>query len=437
MEKLVRILRGRTRLSFVSKIDCFFIVFSALCYHCSKSLCLDHLTEHSQLLDALTRSVLEENFKILTNLSTRLQSLVISANVSKEPFVKIEQWRTEAHRQIDEIVEKKCEEINEKINEYRTVFDTMKNEQLMKINRYKQKIAELFRQTQIGNKDLSSLKKSVEKMKTNLNNFDKHAVEVLPYRSTNYSIHIRLKLNDWKPSISQTSSSSSSMLSSIIQQFEFKIKFVRLSGLVSTHYVLVSVHGTIKDLIELFIQTISFKRNYVLPTEVCQSRVRRRFNYDIQLKTIFNQINELVLYETPFELNDSLFQQRCLILCSFQDGLPWDIQFSLPILLHLPRFQCKGQDLIQVLDRTIQSYFPLFNTNNESGQYELKILSDDQQISSPIILNQWAQQVIDDHLLMADNATLIVSFIQNFQSDRLTRLDGVFKVTDKRRKSRK
>jgi hypothetical protein len=418
------------------------IICSALCYHCSRNLCLDHLTEHAQLIDALTRSILEENFKILTNLSSRLQSLTISSNILNEPFLKIEQWRIEAYHQIDEIVEKKFEEIRVKIDEYRVIFDTRKNEQLAKIVRYKQKIAELFRETQVANKDLSNLKKSIEKMQNDLKIFDQHSIEVLSNRSF---IHIRMKLNDSKPSSSPTSSSSSS-LSSIIQQFEFRLKFVRLSGFVTSHYVLVQVNGTIGDLIDQFIQTqdnsIKQKRDHFLATEVCQYRVRQRFNNDIQLKTIFNKINELVLYETPFQLNTIYLQKYCLILCRFQNGLPWDIQFGLPILLHVPRFQCQGRDVIDALNQTLETCFPLIIAKNNT-HYEVKIVSDDDQMSTPTILNEWADKVIDDHLLMADNATLIVNLVHNGlsvtdeQTTHLARLDGILKTSEKRRKSRK
>ncbi len=224
------------------------------------------------------------------------------------------------------------------------------------------------------------------------------------------------------------------------------MKFVRLSGFVTSHYVLVQVNGTIGDLIDQFIQTqdnsIKQKRDHFLATEVCQYRVRQRFNNDIQLKTIFNKINELVLYETPFQLNTIYLQKYCLILCRFQNGLPWDIQFGLPILLHVPRFQCQGRDVIDALNQTLETCFPLIIAKNNT-HYEVKIVSDDDQMSTPTILNEWADKVIDDHLLMADNATLIVNLVHNGlsvtdeQTTHLARLDGILKTSEKRRKSRK
>jgi hypothetical protein len=73
----------------------------------------------------------------------------------------------------------------------------------------------------------------------------------------------------------------------------------------------------------------------------------------------------------------------------------------------------------------------------------VRIVSDDDQMSTPTILNEWADQVIDDHLLMADNATLIVNLVNNDlavtdeQTTHLARLDGILKTSEKRRKSRK
>jgi hypothetical protein len=126
----------------------FIIISRALCYHCSRDLCIDHLTQHAQSIDAVTRSCLDEYFRTLTNLSSRLQSLTISSNILNKPYLKVEEWRIDAYHQIDEIVEKKFEEIRSKINEYRQVFDTIRNEQLEKIVRYKQKIDELCRKSQ-------------------------------------------------------------------------------------------------------------------------------------------------------------------------------------------------------------------------------------------------------------------------------------------------
>jgi hypothetical protein len=420
----------------------FIIISRALCYHCSRDLCIDHLTQHAQSIDAVTRSCLDEYFRTLTNLSSRLQSLTISSNILNKPYLKVEEWRIDAYHQIDEIVEKKFEEIRSKIDEYRQVFDTIRNEQLEKIVRYKQKIDELCRKSQVANKDLLSLRKSVEQVQKNFDIFDKHSIDVISNRPLTHSINIRMQLGDWKP-INQSTSSSSSSISSIIRQLEFRLKYVRLSGIITCHHLLIEVNGTIGDLIDQFItqcdktMIINQKRNYYLATEVCQHRVRQRFTNDIQLKSIFNKIDELVLYETPFELKSVNLQQYCLILCRFQDGLPWDIKFGLPILLNVPRFQCRGRDLIDALDKTLKNCFPSIITNNNI-HYEVKLVSDDHQISTARILNELADETIDDHLLEADNATLVVNLVNNAEpTTHLSRLDGTVKSSDKRRKSRK
>ena len=406
-------------------------ISSALCFHCSRNLCLDHLTEHAQLVDALTRSILEENFRVLNDLSTRFSSLMIATKILKEPFVKLEQWRVEAYQQIDQIVQKKNEEIRTKIEEYRLIFEKRKKEQLEKIVRYKQKISELFRQSQVANRDLSTLKKSIEKLQKDLDKFDQHSIDLVSNPSLMHSIHIQLKLDPWKFSSSSSSSSTSSSLSSVIHQLEFQLKFIRRTGFVTSHYVLVPINGTMADLMEQFMRNEGIKEN-VLATEVCQYRVRRRLNNTIELRTIFNQISELVLYETPVE-----FQEYCWIFCQFENGLPWDILFRLPILLQVPRCQCRGLDIINVLNQTLKNSFPLLIENIDI-HYEVKIRSDDDQISLPVNLNQWADEVIDEHLLMAENATLIVNVVyQNEQTKHLARLDGIRKNSEKRRKSRK
>lgn len=414
-------------------------ISSALCFHCSRNLCLDHLTEHAQLVDALTRSILEENFRVLDDLSMRWNALIISSKIVKEPFEKLEQWRVEAYQQIDQIVQKKNEEIRTKIEEYQVLFDRRKKEQMEKIVRYKQKISELFRQTQVANRDLSNLKKSIDKLQKNLQKFDEHSIDLVSNPSLMHSIHIQLKFDPWKSS-SSSSSSTSSSLSSVIHQLEFRVKFIRRTGFVTSHYVLVPINGLIRDLIEQFTRNEGIKEN-LLSTEVCQSRVRRRLNDGISLRTIFNQISELVLYETTSNEND--LQEFCSIFCQFEQGLPWDILFRLPILLYVPRCHCRGIDIINALNQTLNNSFPLLLTENIDIHYEVKILSDDDQSSLPIDLNQWAEEVIDEHLLMAENATLIVNVVYGNQSNMdqqrkdFARLDGIPKNSEKRRKSRK
>ena len=276
--------------------------------------------------------------------------MTISSNILQQPFLNIEQCRLDAYRQIDELIQSKIQEICIQIDEYHQIFDIMRNEKLETIVQQKQKIIDLSHKTQVTNKEMINLRKSIEHMKNDSNIFDKHSIEIISNHSLIYPISIRMQLNDCV--LSTSSSSSSSSPSSILHQLEFRLKYVRLSGIVTCHYVLVDVSGTIENLIDQFIMTQDkiilekTKRSHVLATEVCQYRVRRRFTNDIQLKTIFNQLDELVLYETPFELNNVNLQQHCLILCQFQDGLPWNLQFALPILLSVPRFQCCGRDLI-------------------------------------------------------------------------------------------
>lgn len=125
--------------------------------------------------------------------------------------------------------------------------------------------------------------------------------------------------------------------SSLIRQFEFQIKSVRVTGLVTSHDILVQVNGMIGDLIEQFLaqqDSISLdhaQQDYFLATEVHQHRIRRQhFTADFPLKSTFNRI------ETPFELNVSNLQESCLILSRFQGGLPWEMKFGLPFLLHVP-----------------------------------------------------------------------------------------------------
>ncbi|CAF1359802.1 unnamed protein product [Adineta ricciae] len=416
-----------------------------ICLHCSRNVCLDHSIEHQQLMNAYNRLVLNDCSEILTNLSTRFQASTIPEAIRETPIDKLQQWRTEAHRQVDEIFERKYCEIQSKIDEYQQIFDTIRNEKLEKINRYKQKIADLYRRSQITNKDISNIRGSIERIQDNLQIFDQHSIDILVNSPVTCSINIRMNVNNWKPSDHSSISSTSSSTSSIIRQLEFCLKYVSLSGVVSSHYILAHVNGTIADLIDQFILTqdktslANPRREFFLATEVSQDRLRRRFTNDTQLIKIFNTIDELVLYETPFELNMNNLQKYCLILCTFQDGLPWEMKLGLPILLKVPHLHCQGKDVIDELDKTLKKCFP-FTMNQNQMSYAVKIASDNYQTGTTIILQEFADEFIDGYLSMADNATLIVSLTfderttMKNQSTHLARLDGIVKDSERRRR---
>lgn len=398
--------------------------------------------QHAQLLDALTRTRLDEYFATLNDVSLHLQSLAMPPSVLREPFAKLEQWRHDAHRQIDEFAEKKQQEIQRKVDEYRPIFDRLKNEQLEKVSRYKQKVAELFRQSQVTQKDLANLKRTVEQIQDDLRAFDQHSVEVTSTRPFTPSLHLRLRCNEWKPP--SPSSSSSSSISAIVRQLEFHLKYVRLSGLVTSHDVLVGVNGTVGDLIEQFfsqqdrIKAKDHKRRCYLATEVGEHQIRQRLNNEISLLSIFNRIESLVLYETPLELNSTNLQHFSLVFCRFEEGLPWEIQFGLPFLLHLPRVRCRGRDIIDLLDQTLKTYFPLLHSTTTASNvhFQVRLLNDENGNESGIILNEWTERVVDEHLAMAENVTLVINVIQH-DPTHLPRRDGITRLSDRRRKSRK
>lgn len=442
--------RSSVTLSAFSIVVSSLHIRRALCYHCSRDLCLDHLTAHAQLIDDLTRSQLDDYFSMLETVSSRLQALTIPSKVCEEPFLQMEQWRQQAYRQIDQLVEKKSEEIRGSIEDYRQIFERVKSEQVERINRYKQKIAELFRKSQVSHRDLSQLKKTIEQIQTDSNSFDQHAIEVINHRPSTHSLNIQMRCPQIKSSTSSTNSSSSttatttsSSSSSVIRQYEFQIKCVRLSGWVTSHDVLVQANGTIGDLIEQFIvqqdrlSLIRTERDHYLATEVSQHRIRQRFTSDLPLKSIFNRIESLVLYETPFELNVSNLQQSCLILSRFEEGLPWEIKFGLPFLLSVPRLQCRGQDIIDTIDQKLNSWFPLLNPTRH---FQVRLMADDRQMHSAIVLKDWADRVIDENLLMTDNATLVINLVcpqqpsSQEQTIQRARLDGTLKTSERRRR---
>ena len=101
--------------------------------------------------------------------------------ILESPFIQLEQWRTDAHRKLDELAEQKREEIQRKISEYRTIFNENINEQKHKIKIVRKQLNDLFRQTHVTNKDIKYLESKINETKTFLQSIEKHSIQVSAY----------------------------------------------------------------------------------------------------------------------------------------------------------------------------------------------------------------------------------------------------------------
>ncbi|CAF4888543.1 unnamed protein product, partial [Rotaria sp. Silwood1] len=83
-----------------------------LCDCCQQSLCLQHLNEHNALLISQLNPLTDE----VNALEDRLKILNIQKSIGNSRK-KLEQWREDCHKKIDCLFERKCQELDELVNQ--------------------------------------------------------------------------------------------------------------------------------------------------------------------------------------------------------------------------------------------------------------------------------------------------------------------------------
>lgn len=200
------------------KKSTLFLYFSrAKCFHCSRDLCLIHLTEHTQYAESQSRIFLNSHEKILHDLSKKFQSVKISSRILENPFIQLEKWRKDAHKKLDELAEQKRQEIHEKISDYQIQFTKKTNEQKQKIEILIKHLNDLSQQTHIANKDIKYLEEKIFEMKYLLQSIDKHSIKL---SIDLFSVNIRTNFFD-----SQSSRNSPIISPPVIQARKTRPEF--------------------------------------------------------------------------------------------------------------------------------------------------------------------------------------------------------------------
>jgi hypothetical protein len=126
--------------------------FELFVFIVQKNLCRIHLAQHAELIEETTRTELHSLADKFNELSFRFNGLVISSHILEQPFTALEKWRLDSHDKIDQMAENKRQEINIKIEEYRSMFAIENNKQIEEINVIKKMILELIQDTDASGK---------------------------------------------------------------------------------------------------------------------------------------------------------------------------------------------------------------------------------------------------------------------------------------------
>jgi hypothetical protein len=380
----------------------------ALCYHCSKNLCRVHLMQHAQLIEEKTRAELQSLTDRFNQLSSRFNHLSISDDILNEPLTQLEIWRTEAYTKIDQIVENKRRELNDELDKYRKGFLANKEEQLVKLNANKKTLAELIEESDASSKQIADLQRSVDEIETYLNALNAPVFSVIAQPS------------NWCVNICTTYSNERA--TSVNEIREFKITYVRLNGIMRNYYVKTKKNGSMADLLKSFIRQYTAieeanqsetnqiykidhlpKSDFILPAEVYNHRIHLQYSEKTTLNSILDR-DIIVFYEIPCSLNTGN-NPRILMPCLFQikSTKQW---FGLPIYLSVPREGCRGADVCDALNGTLENFYRS-NRRTEQSPYDAYL----QLRAHPSFKTIKLDDALEDELDFTNvNTMLIVAF---------------------------
>ncbi|CAF0822885.1 unnamed protein product [Adineta steineri] len=138
--------------------------FRASCDCCNKNLCLQHLNEHNALVISQLTPLTDK----INMLCHQLQSFNVHevTGIGRE---KLEQWRKDCHEKIDQIFEKKCQELD-------YLFTEEMEQQNKKVLQIKSKIDKLIREQEATKQDIDLLTSEIHQLdeeitKLNITNF--------------------------------------------------------------------------------------------------------------------------------------------------------------------------------------------------------------------------------------------------------------------------
>ncbi len=132
----------------------------ALCYCCQQSVCLQHLKEHNDLLISQLNPLVDQ----INVIGDRLKAIDIRNNVDN-CRQKLEEWRNDCHKKIDDFFEQQYQKINLHVTE-------KVEKQRKEINQIQSKIAALMHEEEVSRQDIDLLTSSIRKLDQQVNKFE-------------------------------------------------------------------------------------------------------------------------------------------------------------------------------------------------------------------------------------------------------------------------
>lgn len=156
-------------------------VSRALCHCCQQNLCLSHLNEHNDLVNQQLNPLAES----VTYLNQRLRKINVSKTI-ENCRQKLEHWRADSHKRIENFFQQKCEELDRLINE-------KLDEQQEEIARLEKEIQLVYQRQETTFADIDYLSASVDHLKREIKNIEESFLQVQtnPITLDNHMINIK------------------------------------------------------------------------------------------------------------------------------------------------------------------------------------------------------------------------------------------------------
>ena len=156
-------------------------VSRALCHCCQQNICLLHLNEHNDLINQQLKPISES----LDFLNRRLHTINVSKTI-ENCRQKLEQWRADSHKRIENFFQQKCEELDRLINE-------KLDEQQEEIKCLEKSIQQVYERQETTFDDIDYLTQSIDHLKREIKNIEESFVQIQtnPIIVDNHLINIK------------------------------------------------------------------------------------------------------------------------------------------------------------------------------------------------------------------------------------------------------
>ena len=146
---------------------------STKCFCCQKNVCTKHFMEHIEAVKGQIDPLVNEINEMVEN----IRALTID-KITEPSFAQLQQWRTDMHRQIDEIFLAKTKEMEDLIATNKEKFIEHQKQQLESVVKMQDQVRQLVEDEDATIEQIQSLKNQIATVQKSLVSFEKDFLSV-------------------------------------------------------------------------------------------------------------------------------------------------------------------------------------------------------------------------------------------------------------------